>query len=61
MATMQFEERFDVTKVTSKLFKKLWRDNNDSHKYYITIDFNFIDRFYAENDEEAVEKFEKKI
>ena len=56
MATIKdFEERYDVTFVDGVLFVDLFKDNRIPNKYYITRDFNFIERFFTDSDEDAKE------
>lgn len=57
MGNDEFEERYNVEEVTRKLFKALYRDKQDKNKYFITIDGNFIETFYAEDLKEAINYF----
>lgn len=42
------------------LFFRLVKDNYYKGNYIVLNDFNFIESFYAENDEEAINIFNKK-
>lgn len=52
----EFAKRHGITPVYRKLFKVLWRDNYIPNKYYVSIDYNFIKRFFAQTDADAIQK-----
>lgn len=55
-----FEERYHVKFITGKLFVDLWVDEEYSDKYYVSLDFNIIDSFFAKSDEDAIKIFEER-
>lgn len=61
MATIKdFEERHDFTWLDGKMFVDLWQDNRQDWRFFITNDFNVIERFCADSKEDAIKKFREK-
>lgn len=46
-----------MEEIARKLFVTL---NKERHMYYVLNDQNFVDKFYAENDEQAIKIFEER-
>lgn len=47
--------------IDRELFVTLERDNPTRHMYYILNDQNFVDKFYAEDDEKAKAEFRDRL
>ncbi len=50
-----------MIEIARQLFVTLQRDDPTKYMYYILNDLNFVDKFYAENDEKAIEEFRDRI
>lgn len=57
----EYERVFHLKELDRELFVALYRDELTRHMYYITNDQMPLDRFYAENDEKAIEEFRDRI
>lgn len=57
----EYERIFHQKEIDRELFVTLHRDDPTKYMYYILNDLNFVDKFYAENDEKAIEEFRDRI
>lgn len=57
MKRTEFEKMHDITEIKRNLFVSLFKDNKIKNHYFITLDYNFIRRFYAETETKAIEKY----
>jgi len=51
----EFEKMHNITEIKKDLFISLFKDNEIKDLYFITLDYNFIKRFYAETETKAIE------
>ena len=57
----EYERIFHQKEIDRELFVTLYRDDPTRYMYYILNDLNFVDKFYAENDEKAIAEFRDRI
>ena len=50
-----------MVEIDRELFVTLERDNPTKYMYYILNDQNFVDKFYAEDDEKAKAEFRDRL
>lgn len=50
-----------MVEIDRELFVTLERDNPTKYMYYILNDQNFVDKFYAEDDEKAEAEFRDRL
>jgi hypothetical protein len=54
-------KRLGMVELDRELFVTLMRDDPTKYIYYIHNDCNFVDKFYAENDANAIKEFRDRI
>ena len=57
----EYERMFHQREVDRELFVVLYRDEPTRHMYYITNDQMPVDRYYADNDEDAIREFHDRL